>query len=467
MMKVLKDKKIIMLIVLSLIYFIIFPPFDMPDEIGHFRRSFEVSLGRILSGQDDQNQGVNYLPGNSVPEIVLNNEYHIKYRDWPELYECRLDYDHWEYVVNKFQSLNSPLSYFAQAVGVFLGRMMTDRVVIIYYVAKFLNMLLSLALVIAGYHMMPKHKNAIIYIACTPYFVAQMASLSVDAGLNAMTLFFFAYVCKIKYGKERINGRSFFLLTASAIVIASCKLLYFPIVFLICMIPAAQFDGNITKGRIKKCAACLIPILFGMMWSLLVSTYAASSNPGANTGEQIIYVLKNPIRYLFVLVRMIVMNIPYYTVESVMVYTVIQHMSKSGFVLWFLAILSVVYVANFMCAMLCSDQGDHGSSLSKDHKFRWTLIGITVIEIVLIFSAGYARWTEVGASVIRGVQGRYFIPVWIFIAFLLAEGKLREQMQKRRIGRQHKRFFHEGLSMGIVLMVNGIFLLSGVAVWLN
>lgn len=191
-------KKINMLIILSFIYFIAFPPFDIPDEIGHFRRAFEVSYGHMLSEKNSLGQGINYLPCNHVAEYILSNEYEIQYKDLPGLYECKIDYDHWCYVVNKNQALYSPLSYIGQSIGIAIGRILTDRMLIVYYFARFFNILLSLAMVVAAYRVMPGNKNVIICIVCTPCFMAEMVSVLADSLLNAASLFFAAYVLCLK-----------------------------------------------------------------------------------------------------------------------------------------------------------------------------------------------------------------------------------------------------------------------------
>ena len=49
---------------------------------------------------------------------------------------------------------------------------------------------------------------------------------------------------------------------------------------------------------------------------------------------------------------------------------------------------------------------------------------VTFLTIVLlIFTSLYIQWTAVGAPVIDGVQGRYFLPILLLVPIALCRGK--------------------------------------------
>ena len=56
---------------------------------------------------------------------------------------------------------------------------------------------------------------------------------------------------------------------------------------------------------------------------------------------------------------------------------------------------------------------NHKVTFSNRQKIFAILISLSVI--ILVFTGLYIGWTEVGAKIIVGVQGRYFIPIAILL----------------------------------------------------
>lgn len=245
---------------------------------------------------------------------------------------------------------------------------------------------------------------------------------------------------------------------ASAILVALSKVVYFPLIFFISVIPAEKFGVSINRGKIKKYIACAIPVLLGIAWCLLASTYLGNSHPGANAKEQFWGILRNPVRYIWVIVRSVVKGIPYFTIGIVQVFTVVWQMRLS--IKLVLALLSVVYLMNCVYMFLCG-QDDRIS----DNRTGKTAAAIIMMEIVLIFSAEYMQWTKVGAAEVDGVQGRYFLPVMVLMPLVF----VKQQRTKQTKGIRHylaNIAFDEKLFMGIILVINVVFLASAVFLWL-
>ena len=50
-----------------------------------------------------------------------------------------------------------------------------------------------------------------------------------------------------------------------------------------------------------------------------------------------------------------------------------------------------------------------------DWRYKLFLILLGIAEIIFVLSGLYIGWTSVGGDLIQGIQGRYFIPIFIII----------------------------------------------------
>ena len=97
-------------------------------------------------------------------------------------------------VPNPNQALYSPASYIPQSIGLFIGRFFTNNVFLYYFFGRFFAFLVNTMLVIFAIRMIPEKKLLIFALAVNPIFLSQMVSYSADGTLNALSLFYIAYI---------------------------------------------------------------------------------------------------------------------------------------------------------------------------------------------------------------------------------------------------------------------------------
>ena len=67
---------------------------------------------------------------------------------------------------------------------------------------------------------------------------------------------------------------------------------------------------------------------------------------------------------------------------------------------------------------------------NKFSKFQTIIIVLIALAIIgLVFTSLYIQWTETTEVVIKGVQGRYFLPILPLILLLLRKAKNTYQLQ--------------------------------------
>ena len=154
-----------------------------------------------------------------------------------------------------------------------------------------------------------------------------------------------------------------------------------------------------------------IAIILGASWYLFQTRYHDERQyvleRNINSTEQIKNILSQPLQYLKTLGNTFEKMGTTYTLDMVglnLGWQDIQTPIATTILALFLIIISGWFEK-------------HEVSLNKKQKI-WTLL-IVIGTILLVFTALYIAWTEVGAGIVVGVQGRYFIPVAILIFLCL------------------------------------------------
>jgi len=124
-----------------------------------------------------------------------------------------------------------------------------------------------------------------------------------------------------------------------------------------------------------------------------------------NSKLQILYILHHPFRFMgmfFNFDKPALQNIAYMFV---------------GVLVWFDMQLPDIYYRN---AYICLVLGIIISlSFKGSARFRIALLPCSIITITAVISAQYVTWTAFESPTLGGIQGRYLIPIFPFIALVL------------------------------------------------
>ena len=163
------------------------------------------------------------------------------------------------------------------------------------------------------------------------------------------------------------------------------------------------FKGAIITGLLVLLSTFVLPAVF--------SPKEVADTRGGDTSEarQMEYVLKNPFSYAYVLIQ----NVSSSLADYIMGNGLLCNWAYLG-----VGKLTYCYSALLVGVTITDSYADEGAKervLSFREKIFW-LIQIGMV-IVLIWTALYLSFTEVGKTVIAGVQARYYLP-FIFVLYL-------------------------------------------------
>lgn len=387
-------------------FLIAMPTFKNHDEYYHWLRAYEVSQGNLVTPLKGGVQG-SYMPG-GISEICTSNWINIKYSTMKETAKVELDYSNKGILNSETAAVYSFVQYIPQSAGIIIGRLATNKVLIITYFGRICNMIVSIFILYMAIKIAPFGKKIFFVAAMLPIAIEGFTSLSPDALTISISYLFISYILHISFNEniEIVKGKHKFILLVLSIIIALCKIVYIPLVGLILIIPKEKFKYNRKKITFFLIAAIAVSI--NLYWLYFSSRYLSNFRDG-DSKIQVLLAIKNPIQYIQNILYTIDSNMDKYT------------MSLYGCELGWGELIKVNYLVPYIFIFM------HAVSAISDEKLKdkfkryqivyMFLVSITIIGLIL--TSLYVQWTMIGSSSIAGVQGRYFIPILPIILLII------------------------------------------------
>jgi len=401
------------------LFAIVTPPYQVPDEIQHFHRAYQVSEGRLTAYLRGKEVG-GYLPesletfgyrawGNRTfnPELKANS------RDIRAARSIPLDPQTRQFYFFGNVSWHSPTNYFSQAVAMAIARHIGFGPMGIFYAGRIGNLLGWSLLVYFALRLIPILRWTMLLLALTPMSLAQAASLSADATVNGVSFLFVAAAvrCALKEGSlqsARLVGLNFL-----GAIVALAKTAYFPLTILFLLIPPDKFSS---RRRYWLAFAIFMLICAGTIVAWSRCTYGAESYSMQDVSpyRQAIYMLHHPLRMVHMEVGML-LAVPF-------IGSIIGQLGWHEIRLWFP--LTVVYFG----VLFWTTQIDGKPILRINLRQRVIFLAAALGCTAAAFSLIYLTFTKVGGTSVNGLQGRYMIPITVpfFLIFYSARQPRRD-----------------------------------------
>lgn len=391
---------------------IVMPPFDQLDEFDHFLRSFETSEGMFLN-HETQHQMGNYIPVSLVDTVyktqfISGNGY--QYGIAHEAFQTKLNPSDRIFIRN-YASSYPPTIYIPQAIGVTLGRYIFDSPMMMMYLGRIFNFLAYAVIVYTALKIVPVKKNLFYLMALLPMAMNQAATLSGDSMLISSAMLFVAYILYLAYGKvEQIKLKHVLTTIGIGIFIAASKMVYIPMILLFLIIPLKKFSDkkDFWKKFLYVLAGFMIPYL---VWNALnfanISIPDVRNHVGVMPKDQIKFILTQPVHFLKILAD---------SVLSMGENRFLGMLGRVVVIYHYVTPHIVIYTYLFMLILFGLWNNENDLQFFKLRNLdKWIMMFIMLSSVLLIYVALYVGYSPVGNSSILGVQGRYFLPVAIFL----------------------------------------------------
>ena len=382
-----------------------------PDKLageGRFGGDIPVSLERALTHghvtSNAVNRGASFLDRKDDPNPALTQSINSKAITGP-----LVTYDFGP------TGPYSPVPYLPSAAGIGLGRIFDFSVGDTLLFARLFQALFLIAIVAFTLWLLraSRIKWLVFTVALLPSVVYQAVTINADAYTIAASLLFTAVIYRLFTSKATINRRWLYLLGLSSLALVFTKPSYVLLLALVPFIPRARF-GSKKRSLVWKTAVLLLAFLLLLITSIKGLSYGdsillyrdAATAASISLTDQIIYILTHPVEFLKVLLVSMVRFAENWSssVIGLLGYNTIS--TPYPFMV-------IAYISMFFAAL-------YSKLITK--KIAWLILGVTLVASLSIIVLLYGTFNSVGAHLVEGVQGRYFIP--LLPLMLIAIGRL-------------------------------------------
>ena len=392
--------------VICLFYIICMPTFKNHDEIYHWYRAYEVSTGKLMEEVDGDTLGT-ILP-QSISDVTTDDWQSITYAKVRDSLNAELDKENTALLYSETSAVYSFVQYIPQAIGIFITRIFTDKVLLLAYGGRIINMVFSIILIYFAIKKIPFGKKILLLLSFIPIAIEGFSSLSPDAMTISMAFFYIAYILSLAFSKENhiIDGKKIAILTVLSVIMAMCKIVYLPLILLLFIIPKEKFKNEKKIKNIFIIGA--IAVVLNLIWLMVAGIYLSHFREG-DSSIQVISILTNPIKYLQNCLYTVNLNGQDY------IYSMF-----GGELGWGELVQLNSTVPYILCFILIWITITDQTIKDKFKLYQKVWITIAAIAVVgLIFTSLYVQWTTIGSDSVLGIQGRYFIPILPLVALLI------------------------------------------------
>lgn len=395
--------------------------YGVPDEERHFTRAFEISRGHLLSIRSHENGAGNFFPEGSWLEInVIKGKYAELKKNW----DYKLNHDKMVWYTTAGADLYPPTTYLFQIPGLIISSLVSNRTLLIAYGGRLSALLLSLLTLFFAIKLAPAYKELIFILAMTPMYLAETASLAGDSMLNSLSLLVIALVLFYSGSSfNKIRAAEMTVIYSVSILISLCKVCYLPVSALFLLIPANKFSS-------KKQQIIFFTILFlsAVVFSLVWLKYIGGV--GGTLRDIIVY----PISFLKSIVK------TYWKLHFFFMAYMGADLGWSRFIVNppCISVNQNVLMVYALCIfVVCIIKNNTNFVEQKYTKSIFACVGIIVVLLITValyrmngiyhFNPEDKNYTKFADGTIHGIQGRYFIPPFAILFFLLAFSKIKLQ----------------------------------------
>lgn len=408
----------------GLTFLILTPPFQTPDEVNHFYRAYDIANGNFSPTKKDNRLG-GYIPKSLIEAANKNFDIRFEpylrtsYKNVSEQLRMKLVDATPEFVDYPNTALYSPISYLPQAFFIFVFKSLGFRPVMLLMLTRLMMLCVWLMVVYRTIKLLPVFKWFFTICALLPMSVFINMSVSADVVTNILGLLWIGNVFSFAFSERKMSAKNLSYLLVLALLFASAKYVYTPMVCLIFLIPRERFQTinflnlKFRRFAFSRFAFCLLPFALCLILSRYASTITISHdnyNPkyvgaseipnGVDMKAQIAFLKSHP-QKLF--------DAVYDGVAQI--YLPLQD-SYIGTLGWLDVRIpeSLIYLG-YLCLffILLFDNSSARLKIKLWQRVIMLLVGSIVFYLICL--SQYLSWVPVGGSHSYGMQGRYFIIV--------------------------------------------------------
>ena len=240
-----------------------------------------------------------------------------------------------------------------------------------------------------------------------PMTLHQAVSTSADCMINNIAIMFIAFTIYLIFKEKNINKLELIGLGALSVLLAVSKYVYVPIIGMILIL---IFSKNLSKQKKKIAITLIIGItaILTIICFIFSNSYVSGHRKyldsiGQDSVGQVKWILNNPRSFIDVFMN--TLDIISFNYITQMVGSTLGELDIN------VSLTPIIFYLILLCFTCFLEENK--KSFSTKQKIY--IMFLSLISIFLVILSIYISWDGVGANIIEGVQGRYFIPIAILI----------------------------------------------------
>ncbi|RUT42877.1 DUF2142 domain-containing protein [Paenibacillus anaericanus] len=398
---------LVIAIIFGILWLIIIPPFQTPDEDAHFYRSYGISEGSLMCINANNSNAGSYLPLNIVEFIKTIKADSIRFnylakQDIHDVIRSSELYPSDEKVLVEYVNscVYSPVPYISQTMGILAGKLFDAPFIIMFYLGRLLNFMTFILIGYCSIKSLPKLKGLLLLLLVMPMTLQQSISLSPDVITISICVYFVCYILKIKYQNDKtITKKNIGVLFFLACTIGLLKITYFPLAILTLLIPLGMYKSK--KHWIYTNSIVFFgSLLMAVIWLALTRTVTMTFP--VDPIVQLRGISDNPLSFI----KLMLLSTPNNDDLFMQFFGVFGWLDTPSPLL-----LGIAYYV--MLFLIVFYEGRKNSYERNKYTFLSAVISLLPVLLctLLIQISLFLNWPQTTPGTVSGVQGRYFIPI--------------------------------------------------------
>lgn len=442
---------------------VVVPPLKSPDEGDHVRRAYLFSQGYWLLeslpcgdgggavGASEPCKNGKSMSGGRVDNGLGAYLAEFYPRDGLERSETEMGRAHgrqyrWEHQENFVYAPGTgyyfPLIYAPQALGLAVARILDLSIDDSYYLARFVTLLSTLSVLLLAFRVYPV-PAAVVGVFLLPISLFQAVSLSIDGFSMAWAALAVACFMRFSETREKTASTLFIWMAFSVLMVGASRAHLASMVLMLFW--AAWLHRSRTGWAVAIGTTLAICVWYGVA---IPSTIDLRIQRSYTIGDQLKYYLESPAMLLEVLRATLVDPGRQFAYLSSFVGEFFNLPLRRNEVFFLAALLGAVVVAS--PALLGEWQ--------RQVLSRGVLIITAVSGAILAFLAMLLTWTPHPATVVEGVQGRYFLIPCMLLLLAFCSWEAPRNVQRHVVNVLLFTLFSSSLILSITRMLQGFYM---------
>ncbi|HMK53518.1 MAG TPA: DUF2142 domain-containing protein [Methanobacteriaceae archaeon] len=416
---------LVLSLVFGIIFLIVTPPFQVPDESAHFNKAYYVSDGQVIPTKNQLEQGYLFPKSVDTAEVNFSNlpfnpDSKVNIAAIPSLVNLPLNQNDKKLLNISNVLFYPPLPYAAPAFIFIFLKFFNISPLILMYLGRIVNLLLWIFFVYMAIKITPIHKWSFFALSLMPMSIFMAGSLSADSFNMGLAFLVIAFFLNLAFDENRkkIKFKDILLLSLLIWMLSLSKQGYAVLLLLFLIIPLNKFNNNLIRWKYFVFAV-LSTLATTFIWNFL----SKDANPffhNVGSNFSISYIFSNVLIFLNMILHTLSVLDEKYLISFVGNFGWLDTPMPEWLVYLYLAFLIIVAFTD-------------KTRIKIDLKAKLIFIITFVVECLFIFFYLYITWNPPGSSIIGGIQGRYFIPIAPLVLLLVYNRKDKLNIMGRKI----------------------------------